>query len=490
MRDKERLLSFDTKLKFIFSHSALREGWDNPNVFQICTIREIGTERERRQTIGRGLRLCVNQQGERIRGFETNTLTVIATETYEQFAEELQKEIEEDTGIRFGIVEKHQFATISIPDRAGGSAPLGFEKSEQLWNHLKQEGYVDAKGKVQEKLRTALKDGTVSLPPQFQAQAAAIGLVLHKLAGKPEIKNADERKVVRTRQAVLESEAFRALWDRIKHRTTYRVEFDPEKLIRDCAEAIRDGPPVSLPRLRFRKADLDIIKGGVAAKKREVTGPVTLDETDIELPDILTDLQDRTQLTRKSLATILRDSGRLDDFARNPQHFIELATKAINKTKRRALVEGIKYQRLGDEHYYTQELFRSQELTGYRRNMLDVTKSVHEQVVYDLGGERSFAEQLEENTSVKVYVKLPGWFQVPTPLGPYTPDWAILVEKDGAERQYFVVETKPSLIGSDLPAEEQARIACGKAHFAALAQGENPAKFVVATSLDDVLANA
>ena len=171
MRDKERLLSFDTKLKFIFSHSALREGWDNPNVFQICALRDMGSERERRQTIGRGLRLCVNQQGDRVRGFETNTLTVVATESYEQFAENLQKEIEEDTGIRFGIVEKHQFATISVPDGVGGVTPLGFERSDRLWNHLKQAGYVDAKGKVQDKLRTAIKEGTVSLPPEFMPQA-------------------------------------------------------------------------------------------------------------------------------------------------------------------------------------------------------------------------------------------------------------------------------------------------------------------------------
>ncbi len=132
MRDKEKLLSFDTKLKFIFSHSALREGWDNPNVFQICALREMGTERERRQTIGRGLRLCVNQQGERLRGFDINTLTVIATEGYEQFAENLQKEIEADTGIRFGIVEEHQFAAITVTDESGKTVPLGFEQSKAL----------------------------------------------------------------------------------------------------------------------------------------------------------------------------------------------------------------------------------------------------------------------------------------------------------------------------------------------------------------------
>ncbi|HVS40517.1 MAG TPA: DEAD/DEAH box helicase family protein [Gemmataceae bacterium] len=490
MRDKERLLSFDTKLKFIFSHSALREGWDNPNVFQICAIREIGTERERRQTIGRGLRLCVNQQGQRVRGFETNTLTVVAAESYEQFAENLQKEIEADTGIRFGVVEKHQFAAIAVPDGAGGTAPLGVEKSRQVWEHLKQAGYLNAQGKVQDKLRTAIKEGKVGLPAEFQLQAAAIGEVLRKLAGKLDVKNADERKVVKTRQAVLESDEFRALWDRIKYKTTYRVEFDNQKLIEQCAKAIRDGPPISRTRAQFRKAEIDINKGGVAATETEASGPVTLDEADVELPDILTDLQDKTQLTRKSLAKILNDCGRIDDFTRNPQQFIELATETINKTKRMALVDGIKYQRLGDEHYYAQELFESQELTGYLKNLLDARKSVYEQVVYDQGGERSFAEDLEKNTAVKVYAKLPGWFQVPTPLGTYNPDWAVLVQQDGAERLYFVVETKPSLFGIDLRPMEQGKIECGKAHFAALARGENAAEFAVAKSLDDLTAQA
>ena len=143
MRDKERLLSFDEPLKFIFSHSALREGWDNPNVFQICALRDVQTERERRQTIGRGLRLCVNQDGERQRGFEINTLTVIAQESYEDFAEKLQREIEEETGIRFGIVEEHQFALIEVSTGGGQSGRLGIERSQEVWQYMVKQGYLD-----------------------------------------------------------------------------------------------------------------------------------------------------------------------------------------------------------------------------------------------------------------------------------------------------------------------------------------------------------
>lgn len=491
MKDKEKLLSFDTKLKFIFSHSALKEGWDNPNVFQICALREIGTERERRQTIGRGLRLCVNQSGERLRGFDINTLTVIATESYEDFAENLQKEIEKDTGIKFGIVEKHQFATIPVVNPDGSTGMLGFEESAAIFDHLKAEGFVDTKGKVQDTLRTALKDGTLALPVALAAHLGAVRDVLKKVAGKLDIKNADERVTVKTRQAILESAEFQALWDRIKHKTTYRVHFDNEKLITDCAKAIANGPPVSKARVRVRKADLSIGQGGVEAKEHDKNSGtiITIEEGDIVLPDVLTDLQDRTQLTRKSLVRILTECGRLTDFKRNPQAFIEIAGEVINRTKRLAIVDGIKYQRIGDEHYYAQELFAQEELTGYLRNMLkDAQKSVFEHVVYDSGGvERTFAEQLEKNESVKIYAKLPGWFKVPTPLGTYNPDWAVLVEVSGEERLYFVVETKSSLFVDDLRDIEAGKIACGEAHFSALASGPNPAQYIKARTVDDLM---
>ena len=496
MKEKEKLLSFDTSLKFIFSHSALKEGWDNPNVFQICTLRDIQTERERRQTIGRGLRLCVNQHGERVRGFEVNTLTVVATENYEQFAENLQKEIEADTGIRFGIVEHHQFAAIAVTAPDGQAVPLGVEQSKALWEHLKAVGHIDAKGKVQDSLKMALKEGTLVLPAEFDAQKGQIAEVLRKVSGRLEIKNADERKQVPLRKgqdgkAIYLSDEFKALWDRIKHQTTYRVQFDNAKLITDCISALQKAPAIAKARLQWRKADIAIGKAGVQATEKAGAATVVLDETNIELPDLLTDLQDRTHLTRRTITSILTGSGRLDDFKRNPQQFIELAAETINRCKRMALVDGIKYQKLGDQHVYAQELFDKEELTGYLKNMLmDTQKSIYEHVVYDSTTERDFADALEKNDAIKLYAKLPGWFKVPTPLGSYNPDWAVLVEEDGAQRLYFVVETKSSLFTDDLRDKESAKIECGKAHFHALAVGENPARYVVARSVGDLLTEA
>ncbi len=496
MKEKEKLLSFSTPLKFIFSHSALKEGWDNPNVFQICTLRDIQTERERRQTIGRGLRLCVNQDGERVRGFEVNTLTVVATENYEQFAENLQKEIEKDTGIRFGIVEQHQFAAIAVTGADGHAAPLGMEQSKALWEHLKAAGHIDAKGKVQDSLKTALKNGTLELPAEFDAQKAQIAEVLRKVSGRLDIKNADERRQVPLRKgkdgkAIYLSDQFKALWDRIKHQTTYRVQFDNAKLVTDCIAALQKAPVIAKARLQWRKADISIGKAGVAATEKAGAATVVLDEADIELPDLLTDLQDRTQLTRRTIVSILTGSGRLHDFKRNPQQFIELTAETINRCKRLALVDGIKYQKLGDQHVYAQELFEKEELTGYLKNMLqDTRKSIYEHVVYDSTTERDFADGLEKNEAIKLYAKLPGWFKVPTPLGTYNPDWAVLVEEDGTQHLYFVVETKSSLFTDDMRDKESAKIECGKAHFTALGVGENPARYVVARSVDDLLTEA
>ncbi|MEX1027702.1 MAG: DEAD/DEAH box helicase family protein [Candidatus Paceibacterota bacterium] len=490
MRDKEKLLSFDEPLKFIFSHSALREGWDNPNVFQICTLRDVKSERQRRQTIGRGLRLAVNQDGERQRGFGINRLTVIAQDSYEQFAKDLQLEIQADTGIRFGVVLRDQFAACSIQSSDGEFVALGAERSEELWAHFNESHMIDAKGNVLDALRDALREESLDVPESFQPYLDQIAGILTRLAGTVEVRDADERKQIRPRRAVLDSPEFKELWDRVKQKTTYRVHFDNEKLIVVCIEAVSEMPVVPKTTLQWKKAKLDIRESGVAAEETRVDQQVTLDEPDIPLPDVLTELQDRTQLTRRTITRILIESERLDDFVKNPQKYIDMVSELINRKKRIALVDGIKYQRLGDDEYYAQELFEEEELTGYIKNMLkDAQRSVYEAVVYDSATERKFAEDLEKREGVKVYAKLPGWFTIPTPLGSYNPDWAVLVDTDEGERLYFVVETKSSLFEGDLREAETAKIKCGEAHFAALADMvESPAKFVKATNLDEVLA--
>lgn len=262
-----------------------------------------------------------------------------------------------------------------------------------LWEHLKAAGHIDAKGKVQDSLKAALKTGTLLLPTEFEAHRSQILEVLRKVSGRLEIKNADERKPVPVRKNVYLSPEFKALWDRVKYKTTYRVHFDNDKLITDCIAALRGAPTIARARLQWRKADIAIGKAGVGATEKAGAATIVLNEADIELPDLLTDLQDRTQLTRRSITRMLIGSGRLDDFKHNPQQFIELAAEAINRCKRLALVDGIKYQKLGDDQFYAQELFDQKELTGYLQNMLmDMSKSVYEHVVYDSATERAKIE--------------------------------------------------------------------------------------------------
>ncbi|MFZ4580853.1 MAG: restriction endonuclease subunit R, partial [Myxococcota bacterium] len=423
-----------------------------------------------------------------VRGFDVNTLTVIANESYEEFAENLQKEIEKDTGIRFGVVEADQFAAIRVTDSSGRDASLGVDRSKLLHDHLRALGMINAKGMVQDTLRKALKAETLELPPEFEDLRRDVVRILTKLAGKLEVKNADEKRRLTPNRVVLDGPEFKALWDRIKHKTTYRVEFNNERLITDCIRALAEAPQVAKTRLLWRKADIAIGRGGVDATETENLAPVTLDESDVELPDLLTELERRTHLTRRSLARILTESRRLKDFARNPQAFIEIATRVIDHHKRAALVDGIRYQRIGDEEYYAQELFEKDAVSGYLRNMLlDAKRGAFEEVVYDSGLERAFAEQLEGNKAVKVYAKLPGWFEIGTPLGAYNPDWAVLVATDEGERLFFVVETKSTLFLEELRESEQGKIRCGAAHFDALRTDFESAKYVRATTLDEVL---
>jgi type III restriction enzyme len=468
MRDKERLLSFDSKLKFIFSHSALREGWDNPNVFQICTLNQTTSVMKKRQEIGRGLRIAVNQDGERVFGFEVNRLTVMANESYEDFARQLQKEIEQDTGIKFGVVEKHLFANIPVPTDDHKTNYLGVETSQKVWDHLKAKCYIDSKGKIQDTLRRDLKNDSVDLPEQVAEQAGQITAVLRKVAGSLNIKNADDRKKVTLNKAVYLSPEFKELWDRIKYRTTFRVDFDCEALVQRCAEEIANTLVVGKARFVYRKSQAEISRGGV-----EMADPTqsmhVYDARDFQLPDVVSYLQNETNLTRRSLVEIMKRSDRLQDFKNNPQKYIEQVTEIIKRQMRLFIVDGIKYEKIGDQQYYAQELFEENELFGYlSKNMIESQKSVFGHVVYDSDVEEEFARSFEQSDDVKVYAKLPSWFKIDTPLGGYNPDWAVLVKIDGQQRLYFVVETKGSLFTDALRPTEQAKIDCGRKHFKAL----------------------
>jgi type III restriction enzyme len=485
MKDKERLLSLNTPLRFIFSHSALREGWDNPNVFQICTLNETASTIKKRQEIGRGLRLAVDQSGNRVTdaGFSINTLTVIANESYSDFTAALQKEIEEEDGIKFGVVEDHVFANIQTKTDVGTVEPLGVEESEKLWGYLKSEELIDKNGKVQDTLKTALKNGTLVLPEAFVAYKADIEYILKKIAGGLDVKDATKFFTATPKKKVILGEDFKALWERVKYKTVYQVDFDLDNLILNCVHEMKASMIIAKPKFKTGLMQVTIDRSGVGVTDvKESTQ--TYDAQYEALPDVLTYLQNKSQLTRKTLARILIESGRLNDLKKNPQKFVEKTLDIIQRKKMHALVDGIKYERIGNHSFYAQELFLEEELKGYlEQNMMEVEKSVYSHIVYDSNVESTFAKGLEENEAVKLYTKLPGWFKIETPLGSYNPDWAVLIEQDGAERLYFVVETKGSLLSEDLRLSEADKIKCGIAHFEAL---NNDVQFIKATSIQDL----
>ncbi|KOF56881.1 type III restriction endonuclease subunit R [Clostridium sp. DMHC 10] len=467
MKDKEKLLSFDTKLKFIFSHSALREGWDNPNVFQICTLNETKSEMKKRQEIGRGLRLAVNQEGERVYGFSVNTLTVMANESYEEFARRLQNEYEEDEGIRFGVVEEHSFANIVI-SKDGEANYLEQERSEKIFDHLKKCKYIDDKGKITDKLRSDLKEQKVDIPEEFKAIETEIISKLKKLSGNLNIKNAEDKKQVKLNKMRYLSSEFKELWDRIKYKTTYSVEFDSNKLICECAEEIKNNIKVNKAKLVYSKAAIDITKSGTVTEENNRYS-IDIEERNFVLPDIITFLQNQTNLTRRTIVEILKKSERLDDFKKNPQQFMDEVASIIKRKMRLMIVDGIKYEKIGNDKYYAQELFETEELSGYlSKNMIASDRSIYNYIIYDSEVEAEFARRFENNESVKMYVKLPDWFKIPTPLGNYNPDWAVLIEKENVEKFYFVVETKGNILAEELRERENKKIECGGKHFAAL----------------------
>ncbi len=386
MKDKERLLSPEEPLKFIFSHSALREGWDNPNVFQICTLNESRTELRKRQEIGRGLRLPVDASGERSFDPNINKLTVIANESYAEFAAALQNEIEEETGVKF---------------------------EDRIVNKRRRR-----KAKLKENWR--LDDN------------------------------------------------FKELWSRIKHKTRYSVDYDTQELIFRASEAVAEMPEIRPPKIVTEKRDLEITKAGVGTQLLSFREEAAAYGT-TRIPDLLGHIQRETELTRGTIVEILTRCGRLGDVKVNPQQFMDGATRAIRKALDDLMVDGIKYEPVtGPDGEYEMLLFEEKEIDGYEDRMLEVKKSIYDAIEYDSGPEERFAKDLETLDDIKLFVKLPSWFKVETPIGTYNPDWAIVKQPGTEEKLYLVSETKSDLDPDKRRKEENVKIKCGEAHFGSL----------------------
>ena len=447
--------------------SALKEGWDNPNVFQMCTLNETKSKLKKRQEIGRGLRIAVNQDGERTSGFDINTLTIMANESYDSYARGLQQEYEEDAGIKFGFIKKHSFSNIKIT-KDGEEKYIGEAKSKKIFDNLVAKDFLEKSGKVTRKLQVAIKENLFEVEEEFKNIQEEVISILNKMVEGVKINDRNDKRTVKPKKEVILSQAFKELWDNIKYKTTYSVNVDSEKLINVCVSDIKKNVVIDKTIILYKKSLADISAAGLVMEEGNSKLEV-IDANYERLPDIITILQNQTDLTRKTIARILDESETIEQFTINPQKYIEEVATIINRKKRLLLVDGIKYTRIGNEAYNVQELYLDKELTGYlSRNLYEAKKSTHEYVVYDSKIEKSFAEKFDSNDAIKLYTKLPSAFKIKTPLGSFNPDWAILVGEDGKENLYFVVETKGSIKSENLRDIEEKKIECGKEHFKAL----------------------
>ncbi|MGX9347778.1 restriction endonuclease [Microbacterium sp. KNMS] len=476
MQDKERLLDEKEPVRFIFSHSALREGWDNPNVFQICTLREMGAETERRQTLGRGLRLPVaRSEGgyERVADRGIATLTVVANESYKQFAEALQKEYK-DAGVEIGRVRKAEFSKIPLQNADGSLTDenLGYEGSVSIWEHLLSQKLIDKDGVVQPKFQPNTLDFTLNLPVDLAwAESFVIELIGRANIGKY-VKSKTKRHSRTLNKELFANPEFEHFWETISRRTTYRVEVERDKIIENSVKAIKAAPKIDPLRIEVTRAGIKVLRGG--ARGSEIRSPRQQElRGSYDLPDIIGELQEATSLTRKTIVDILIGSGRLGEFISNPNDFIAMAKRIMQTELAKLVVDGVQYEKIAGSVYELRELRRDGEEEKERfldqmYELENADKSTFDYVIYDSDPERQFAELLDGREDIKFFMKLPDKFKIDTPVGPYNPDWAIVKHEDGEERVYMIRETKSTEDEIKRRPTENAKIKSAKQHFQAI----------------------
>ncbi len=505
MKNKERLLDFKEPVRFIFSHSALREGWDNPNVFQICTLRKSDAEIKKRQEIGRGLRLCVDQNGIRqdaeILGenlvHDTNILTVIANESYESFANSLQSEFNEIIAKRpkdasaslFNgqIVQDASGArTVTIDDSAAADIYLGLVTAGLVDKNSKQ--LTDAYHALNEEQKIQkVREAVGELYAPFAENIENILASVYDPKRGQLITNARRSEKLNLDQEKFASKKFKELWDHINEKTYYTVEFDESELVKKCINSLNKNMRVTKTEVIITEGLLKTAgKDKLEMYKNKIGTPIAISEiaNDTVKYDPISELSKSqndggTSLTRKAIAEILSgiEPAIFDKFKTNPEEFIHNAIQLINEQKASTVVEHIEYDKL-NEKWDGGEIFINGEITGeYNHNLIDTPNHhLYDKLRYDSEVEKNFAEELDKSDAVEVYVKLPKKFYIDTPMGHYNPDWAIAFKDDaGIKHIYFVAETKgvnEDQLDVGVKGVEKAKIECAKKHFAKISNGD------------------
>lgn len=494
MKNKELLLDRNPKkspVRFIFSHSALREGWDNPNVFQICTLKQSGSDVRKRQEVGRGLRLCVNQDGERMDSNvlgndvqNVNVLTVIASESYDSFAKGLQSELAEAVADRPRAVTADLFVGKVIKDTKGNEQVVDADTAQAIHYDMIVNGYIDRKGVLTDKYYADKANDELKVAEEVQDSAADVIAIVDSIydsrAMQPE--NARSNNVeLQVNPDKLAMPEFKALWKRINAKSVYVVDFDTDELVRKAIASLDGHLRVSKIFFKVETGHMDDIKSkdallsGASFVKEESASYGT--DTKISVNhgvkyDLIGKLVDETGLTRKAIIEILKGIQKsvFDQFKDNPEEFIIKVATLINDEKATAIIQHITYDVL-DEHYDT-DVFTDPTIKGKLGvNAMKANKHLYDHIVYDSTNERDFATELDTNTDVAVYVKLPDGFFISTPVGHYNPDWAIAFYDGKVKHIYFVAETKGSMSSMQLRLIEESKIHCAKEHFKAISNG-------------------
>ncbi|MFT5405055.1 MAG: type III restriction enzyme, partial [Verrucomicrobiales bacterium] len=499
LKDKERLLSFEEDTRFIFSHSALREGWDNPNVFVICALKHSDNTISRRQEVGRGMRLCVNQFGERMdnpaTAHETNILTVVANESYEDFVKGLQSDISETLSARPRKADEKYFTGKVLKDLEGNETTIDTTMAKQIDFYLIQNGYKDIDGTITEAYHSSKAEGTVAaLPPELEIHANPVFELIDAVysdAALPEIENNRTAKE-NVLNANFKKKEFQALWEKINRKAAYTVEFESDELIEKAVKALN--AELNINKLQFQvklgmqRDELDhedLTERSSFTVKEQRTEDNTGSLRSSVRYDLIGEIAESAQLTRTTVGAILKrlDLPVFNQFKDNPEDFIAKGSKLIKEQKATMIIEHIAYNPIDER--YDSKIFATEKNKGDFTKAFRANNHIYNYVFTDSKVERKFVEELDSSAEVTVYAKLPRGFSIPTPVGDYNPDWAIAFKAGQVKHIYFIAETKGTMSSLELREIEKSKIACARKFFAKISSDQ--VKYEMVNSYDKLM---
>lgn len=498
LKKKEQLLSFDEPTRFIFSHSALREGWDNPNVFVMCMLKHSDNTISRRQEVGRGLRISVNQHGDRMDHAATvhdiNVLTVVASESYKDFVGNLQKESSESLSARPRKADEAYF-TGKVINTETGTVEITAGLAKQIYKYLLKNDYTDDADQVAEAYHEAKANRTLAaLPPELAPHAEQIFGLIDSVFSESQLPDVGDDRKPKTNplNANFEKREFKALWSRINQKAVYRVEFDSSELVRNSIQALDNELRVTPLQYTIQSG----VQGDQITDAQLKSGEgFALTNTSVETHnasihsmvtyDLLGKIAEHTQLTRMTIAEILCgiEPAVFKQFKQNPEHFIAESSRLINEQKATIIIERLSYDNIAETHDI--DIFTAgQSKQDFTKASEKLKNHIYDYVITDSKVEREFVKELDISTEVVVYAKLPRGFLIPTPVGDYNPDWAISFKEGSVKHIYFVAETKGSMSSMELRAIEHTKIECARKFFAEINQKLDPehVKYDVVTS--------